>query len=143
MSFGWSASDLVAAADFLRKLAKSLHEIDGAPKDFREASSFLNSLSIVLRPLETFVPLESKPVYKSEIEREVKAIRNPVDKFISDVSKLQEDLGTIKEGRFRHLNNIPSKLKWHFSISAKALDLKETIDRHLRIIDTLMQQLTV
>jgi hypothetical protein len=143
MSFGWSVGDIVAAAEFIIKVARALDEVDGAAKEFRDSSAFLKSLNAALRPLEAFTVLDTRPEYKADIEHEVKAIKAPVEKFISDVKDLEKSLGVVKEGRFRHLQNIPSKLKWHFSTSKKALTLQKEVDMHLRIIDTLMQRLTV
>lgn len=36
-----------------------------------------------------------------------------------------------------------SKLEWHYFTSKKAMALQKEIEGHLRIIDTLMQRLTV
>jgi hypothetical protein len=143
MSFGWSAGDILAAAEFVLEVARALDEVDGAAKEFRTASTFLRNLNAALTPLEAFGALDTRPVYKNDIEREVKAIKKPVETFIDDIKGLQKSLGVEKEGRFRHFQNIPSKLKWHFSTVKKALALQREVDLHLRIIDTLMQRLAV
>lgn len=143
MSFGWSAGDILAAAKFILEVARALDEVDGAAQEFRTASSFLKNLNSALTPLEAFTALDTRPAYKSDIEHEVKAIRIPVEAFINDVKSLQKSLSVVKEGKFRHLQNIPSKLKWHFSTSKKALALQKEVEMHLTIIDTLMQRLTV
>lgn len=143
MSFGWSAGDILAAARFLINVANALDDVDGAPKDFRDASSFLKKLNASLTPLEAFSALDSKPTYKAQIEAEAKAIKSLIDKFIVDVKDIQKALGIPKEGSFRHLQNIPSKLKWHFSTSKKALALEKQVDRHLKQLNSLMSQLTL
>lgn len=80
-----------------------------------------------------------------EVDGEVEAIKGPIEKFVNDksVRALQNNLGVAKEGQFRHLQNIRSKLKWHFSTSEKALALQKVVDMHLKIISTLLQRLTV
>jgi len=143
MSFGWSAGDIVAAATFILEIARALDEASGSAKEFREASSFLHNLNAALKPLETLTALDSRPIYKSEIDREVRLIRTPVEAFIKDVKDLQSSLGTVNEGRFGSLKGIGGKLRWHFSTSKKALALQKEVEKHLRIIDTLMQRLTV
>lgn len=142
MSFGWSAGDIIAAGTFVFQVAQALDDVDGAAKEFRDASSFLHQLISALKPLETFAALESRPAYKSDIEREVRLIRKPVESFINDedVKNLQKNLGVARDSRFR---NVHSKLRWHFSTSKKALALQKEVDMHLRVIDTLMQRLTV
>jgi hypothetical protein len=48
MSFGWSAGDILAAAEFVLEVTRALDEVDGAAKDFRTASSFLKNLNSAL-----------------------------------------------------------------------------------------------
>jgi hypothetical protein len=145
MAFGWSAGDILSAINFIIQVASALDEVDGAPKEFRDASSFLKQLNSALTPLRTFTALETKPAYKIEITQQVEAIKGPIEKFVNDksVRALQNNLGVAKEGQFRHLQNIRSKLKWHFSTSEKALALQKVVDMHLKIISTLLQRLTV
>jgi hypothetical protein len=59
------------------------------------------------------------------------------------VKGMQKSMGVEKTGYFRHFKNIPSKLKWQFFTSDKALALQTKVEQHLKIIDTLMQRLTV
>jgi hypothetical protein len=143
MAFGWSAGDILTAINFIFEIAQALDEVDGAAKEFRDASTFLKDLKSALVPLQTFTALDTKPEYKKEIEQQVLEIKIPVERFIHDVRDLQEDLGVVREGHFRHLQNIPSKFKWHFRVSKKAVELQNKVERHLKIIETLMQRLTV
>ncbi|KAH8602957.1 hypothetical protein B0O99DRAFT_679938 [Bisporella sp. PMI_857] len=143
MSFGWSVGDLLAAAEFIVEVAKALDEVDGAGKEFREAVAFLRRLNTALWPPGSLKQLDSRPAFKIAIENEVTALRGPVESFINDVQGFQETLGTIKQGHFRHFQNVPSKLKWHFSTSKKALALKNEVDGRLAIIDTITQRLIV
>jgi hypothetical protein len=143
MAFGWSAGDIFNAIKFMVDVAKALDEVDGAPKKFREASSFLTNLNSTLRPLQTFTALDTKPAYKKDVEAQVEAIKGPVERFIGEVKGLQDTIGVPKEGHFRRFQNIPSKLKWHFFTADKALALQEVVEHHLMIIHTLMQRLTL
>ena len=143
MAFGWSAGDILTVINFIFEIAQALDDVDGAAKEFRDASTFLKDLKSALVPLQTFTALDTKPVYKHEIEQQVLEIKIPVEKFIYDVRDLQKDLGVVSEGHFRHLQNIPSKFKWHFRVSKKAVELQNMVERHLKIIETLMQRLTV
>jgi hypothetical protein len=102
-------------------------------------------LNTTLKPLQTFTALDTKPTYKKEIENQAEAIRTPIETFINDddVKALQKSLGVVKTGHFRTFRDVKSKLKWHLSNSEKALNLQKVAERHMRIIDNLMHQLTV
>ena len=146
MAFGWSAGDILAALKFVVDVAQALDDVNGAPKEFRQASSFLRNLDKALAPLRTFTALEAKPEYKADIESEVQAIRTPIEAFMKDVEGMAKrfgDAGVSKTGRFRILKNVGSKLEWHYSTSKKAIGLQKEVEEHLRIIDTLMQRLTL
>lgn len=145
MAFGWSAGDILSAINLIIKIANALDEVSGSSKEFREASSFLRDLNSALTPLQTFTALDTRPAYKTEIQQQVEAIRRPIETFINDkdVKELQKDLGVVNESRFKHVQNVKSKLKWHFLVSDKALALQKDVERHLKVIDTLMQRLTV
>lgn len=143
MSFGWSIGDLVAAIQLIVKVANALDEVGGAAKDYRDAGAFLRDLGTTLTALQTITSLDARSAYKTDIGRLVESIRPPVDEFVREVQPFEAQLGTVKDGRFRHLQSIPSKLKWHFSLSKKALALQERVGRYLTMINTLMQRLTV
>jgi hypothetical protein len=123
--------------------------VNGAPKEFHQASSFLRNLDKALVPLRRFTALEAKPEYKTDIEAEVDAIKVPIEAFMKDVEGMAKRLGdgSTSSGtgskRFRFLRNVGSKLEWHYATSKKAMALQKVIEGHLRIIDMLMQRLMV
>jgi hypothetical protein len=127
MAFGWSVGDILSAINFIIEIANGLDEVDGAAKQFREASVFLGDLNTTLKPLQTFTVLDTKPTYKKEIENQVEAIRTPIETFINDddVKALQKSLGVVKTGHFRTFRDVKNKLKWQFSTSEKALNLQK------------------
>jgi rubrerythrin len=127
MAFGWSAGDILSAINFIIEIANALDEVDGAAKQFREASVFLRDLNTTLKPLQTFTVLDTKPTYKKEIENQVEAIRTPIETFINDddVKALQKSLGVVNTGHFRTFRDVKNKLKWQFSTSEKALNLQK------------------
>ena len=149
MAFGWSAGDILAAIKFIIDVAQALDDVNGSQKEFRQASRFLRNLDKALVPLRTFTALEARPEYKADIESEVQAIRVPIEGFMKDVEGMAKRLGegSASSGsgskRFRFLRNVGSKLEWHYSTSKKAMALQKEIESHLRIIDMLMQRLTV
>lgn len=145
MAFGWSAGDILAAMNFVITVAKALDDVSGAAQEFREASAFLRDLHAELTPLQKFTALDAEPAYKKEIECQVQAIKVPIERFINDagVVNMQKSLGVIKEGHLKHFTNVKSKLTWHYSTAEKANALQKVVAQHLRIINMLMQRLTV
>lgn len=68
MSFGWSASDIVAALQLLHKVVVALKDTDGASSDYQDVSSFLNVLSVTLQHLKALqaAPLDPDPAQNLE-----------------------------------------------------------------------------
>jgi hypothetical protein len=116
MAFGWLADDILSAINLIIEIANALDEVSGSAKEFREASSFLRDLNLALGPLQTFTALDTKPVYKTELQQQAEAIMKPIGTFTNDkdVKELQKNLGVVNESRFRYVQNVKSKLKWYF-----------------------------
>jgi hypothetical protein len=52
------------------------------------------------------------------------------------MKELQKNLAVVNESRrFRHVQNVKSKLKWYFQLSDKALALQKYVEWNLRVID--------
>jgi hypothetical protein len=160
MAFGWSAGDIFTAIKFIIDVASALDDISGARKEFRQSATFLRNLDKSLSPLRTFTALDAQPEYKADIEEEVDAIRRPIETFMTDVEGMAKKLGTglgpgaagssggVDKGggrfsAFKAFSHVGSKLEWHYFTSKKAMALQKDIEGHLRIIDTLMQRLTM
>ncbi|KAH7126128.1 hypothetical protein EDB81DRAFT_860734 [Dactylonectria macrodidyma] len=141
MSFGWSAGDIAAAITLVYNIVKALDDYDGASDDYREAMAFMRDLSRTLEPLQAFTAWKAYPEYGEQISKQVEYIRDPINKFRDEVLRLEPSLGEkSRKGYHRH---VPQKLKWHILKSGKALRLKKQIASHIRVIDTLMQRLTL
>lgn len=141
MSFGWSAGDIAAAITLAYNLIQALDTVDGAASDYREATFFLQHLLRTLEPLQAFTASNAAPVYGKGIGEQVGYIKEPVEKFLAKVLKYEPSLGAkAKEGHHRH---VFKKLQWHVVVSKKVLVLRSKIESHMRIIDTLMQRLTL
>lgn len=144
MAFGWSAGDILTAINFILDVASALDDISGAGNDYRNTTSFLEDLSEhALAPLLTCPALEAYPEYKASINKQVNAIKEPVEKFIGKVKGLEKDLGVPHKGRVRFFKGWKGKLKWHFFTAKQAETLKGEIEPHIRIIDQLMARLPV
>ncbi|KAI0469254.1 hypothetical protein F4859DRAFT_516194 [Xylaria cf. heliscus] len=141
MSFGWSAGDIATAITVVYNLIQALDSCDGATGDYRETVSFLQDLKRTLEPLQTFTAWNAYPAYGREIGEHVGHIKRPVEQFLSAVWKYEPSLGSrAQDGHHRH---VVRKLQWHIFMSKKVLGLKKKIESRMRIIDTLMQRLTL
>lgn len=141
MSFGWSAGDIATAIKTTYSLYRALDSCDGAASEYREAVFFLKDLIRTLEPLRTFADLRAYPIYAKDIEDQVVLIKEPVDDFLQSVLRYEPSLGAMAKSG--HHRNLLPKLKWHFSISKKALALRDKVQSHIRNLDFLMQRLTL
>jgi hypothetical protein len=141
MSFGWSAGDIIAALALAYNLIEALDSANGAARDYREAVGFLRDLRRTLDPLETFTAWHAYPTYGSEIREQVSNIKEPLEDFLKEVLKYEPTLGVkANEGHSRHVFR---KLQWYVFMEKKVLGLKKKIESHMRVIDTLLQRLTL
>jgi len=121
-------------------LIQALDSCDGAAADSREAISFLRNLRRTLGPLKTFAAWNEYPEYGQDIGEQVAHIKEHVENFLATMLEFEPSLGNAKKGRHRH---VPRKLQWRVLVSKKVLVLKKKIESRLRVIDTLIQRLTL
>jgi hypothetical protein len=141
MSFGWSAGDIAVAVRIVYNVYDALDSCNGATKEYRETVSFAKELTRTLEPLKTFTAWKVRPTYEKEIQEQVEFIKGPIQEFLETITKYEPSLGhKAKGGRHR---NIIAKMDWHMFTSKKVLALKQNIKHHMRILDTLMQRLTL
>jgi hypothetical protein len=125
----------------LFNLVKALDSADGAADNYRESVGFLQDLVRTIGGLSTLTALKAYPAYGGEITQQVAFIRDPVEEFVKAVKKSEPSLGkTAACGHHRH---VWKKLQWYVVKEKKVLALKGKIERHMRIIDTLIQRLTL
>lgn len=141
MSFGWSAGDIAAAIKLAHSVYEALDSCRGAAREYREAASFLKEITHTLEPLKSFAAWGAYPVYGKEISDRVVFIKEPVENLLREIDKLEPTLGLAsKTGHHRH---VFPKLKWRFFISKRVLELRAQIQSHMRVLDTLLQRLTL
>jgi len=141
MSFGYSAGDIASALTLIYNIIEALDSIDGAASDYREAVGFLQALKRTLHPLQSYTSWHAYPNYGEQIKEQVVQIKGPLERFLKEVVKFEPSLGTkAKEGYHRH---VLKKLQWHVFVSKKVLELRKKIKSHMRVIDTLLQRLTL
>ncbi|KAH7348387.1 hypothetical protein BKA65DRAFT_550458 [Rhexocercosporidium sp. MPI-PUGE-AT-0058] len=141
MSFGWSTGDVASAIKITYNLIQALDSIDGSASDYREAVAFLRDLKRTLEPLQTYTAWNAYPVYGNDIKEQVECIREPVEQFLASLLKYEPSLrDNARKGHHRH---VLRKLQWYMLMSKKVLGLRKKIESHMRVLDTLMQRLTL
>jgi hypothetical protein len=138
MSFGWSAGDVVQVIQALHGLINALNSANGAAHDYREAASFLHNLTNTLAPLQRCDAMKANTEIVISICEQVKAFKDPVDDFLGGLAKYEKSLGHAATKS--HFRNVPRKLQWYYSTSNQVKALQGKIERHMRILDTLFQQ---
>jgi hypothetical protein len=141
MSFGWSAGDIATAVKLIYSLIQALNSCDGAASDYREAVGFLRDLNRTLDPLQSFAAWRAYPSYAKDIEEQVAQIREPVESFLKAVTKFEPSLRQYASSAYHR--DVFKKLHWHILASKKVLALRKRVESHMRIIDTLVQRLTL
>lgn len=141
MSFGWSAGDIAKAITLIVKLIQALDDAEGSAGDYRKAVSFLRDLTQSLDPLVNFPAWDAYPTYGQSIAKQVEHIKEPVKQFLEAVLKYEPSLGLgAAEGRHR---NVLRKVQWYLFMNKKVLKLRDSIDSHMRIIDSELKHLTL
>jgi hypothetical protein len=144
MSFGWSAGDIATAIAVIYNLIQALDDANGAVKDYREAVAFLDGLRRVLEPLQTFSDWGAYPAHGRDIGQQVNLIKLPIKEFLDTILKYEPSLGEdARRSWQRRLPTTLRKLQWHIFMTKKVLSLRAKIESHMRILDSLMQRLTL
>ncbi|PMD49113.1 uncharacterized protein K444DRAFT_301242 [Hyaloscypha bicolor E] len=141
MSFGWSAGGIATAVKLIYSLIQALNSCDGAASDYREAVGFLRDLNRTLDPLQSFAAWRAYPSYAKDIEEQVAQVREPVESFLKAVTKFEPSLRQYASSAYHR--DVFKKLHWHILVSKKVLALRKRVESHMRIIDTLVQRLTL
>jgi len=144
MSFGWSAGDIATAIALTYNLIQALDDTHGAANDYREAVAFLGDLKRILEPLHAFTAWSAYPTYAKEIRTQVTYIKQPIEEFLAAILKYEPSLGDNARRCWRKgLPTALRKLQWYIFMSKKVLALRGKIESHMRVLDSLMQRLTL
>jgi hypothetical protein len=141
MSFGWSVGDIAAVVTLAYNLIEALDSCAGAASDYRKDVAFLRDLKQTLDPLQTFTAWNTYPTYGKQIEEQAAQIKGPIESFLKDVLKFEPSLGA--KAKVGHHRYVLRKLEWYVVVSKRVLALRKEIEAHMRVMDTLMQRLTL
>jgi hypothetical protein len=139
MSFGWSASDIVAAIQLIHKVTTALKDTGGASSDFQDTATFLDILSSTLQHLKTLQTAALDPELAKNLERLCEQVREPISTFCEYIrSSFEGDLGH-NSTRLKFLTT-GRKIQWALSTAKKAKVLRERIGGTIIAISVILGQ---
>jgi hypothetical protein len=129
MSFGWSASDLLAALMVLNKIRVALKDSGGASSDYQEESGFLQLVSTTLETLNSLESVALDADAFNNLQQICQQIHGPLRPFLDKVNRDFEDkLGpqTVSKNQV-WFSRAPRMIQWALSTSKRVQQLKERI----------------
>jgi hypothetical protein len=139
MSFGWSASDIVAFLQLLNKAVVALKEIGGASSEYQHVINFLGLLTVTLQHLKAlqYAPLD--PDLSRNLEQHCTAVQGPLKSFFERIhTRFEKDLGGDKTRP--KILTAGSKLQWAFLTSKEVKALEGKIGGHIGAISLVLSQ---
>src|SRR6266702_3239936 len=140
MSFGWSASDIVAAFNLLNKIRIALKDAGGAISDYQEEVSFLQTITLTLTHLKALqeAPLDINLL--NNIRCHCDHIRGPLGTFLSDIQHSFETSLGAEASKLNKVLSSPKRIQWALSTSKNVKALREKIASPLSAILVAMSQ---
>ena len=118
-------------------MSSSVVELGEADSDPCTCSSHDSDNSLPL----IFTALNFYPTYGDDIKQQVEEVKLRIERFVAVVTAFEPSLGDhARIGRHRHISR---KLKWRFDDSKAVERLQREIGGHMRILDDLLQRLTL
>jgi hypothetical protein len=99
-AFGWSASDLVVAAQFVVKVAVALREVGGAASDYQESVDFLCAVELTLQNICKVRSLPRCDVHAAIVHEQAQSIGSALKIFIDDIEGFDKSLGAKRKRGF-------------------------------------------
>lgn len=140
-AFGWSASDLVVAAQFVVKVAVALRETGGAASDYQESIDFLCAVELTLQNICKVRSLPRCNVHATIVHEQAQSIGGALKIFIDDIEGFDTSLGTKRKRGFHH--GALRKVQWATFVSKKVTKLREKISLPIATINTNLGLITL
>jgi hypothetical protein len=140
-AFGWSASDLIVAAQFVVKVAVALREAGGAASDYQESVEFLSAVELTLQNICKIRSLPRCEAHTALVHEQAQSIGNALKVFIDDIEKFDKALGSARQRGFRH--GVLKKIQWATYVSKTVTKLREKISLPIATINTNLGLITL
>jgi hypothetical protein len=131
MSFGWSAGDIVAAANLVNRIIKSVGNVGGAQEHFQELETELLSLS---RALHEISVLTSEPGQIPEIVA-LKFVaclcEDALKRFYEKIKPFDATLSIGAESGIRKGKALPKMVRWELLVKKDIPELRSYLVAHI------------
>jgi hypothetical protein len=131
MSFGWSAGDIVAAANLVNRIIRSVGNVGGAQEHFQELETELLSLS---RALHEIYVLTSEPEQIPEIVA-LKFVaclcEDTLKRFYEKIKPFDATLSIGAESGIRKGKALPKMVRWELLVKKDIPELRSYLVAHV------------
>lgn len=141
MSFGWSASDVVATLNTLAKVGKAVKESGGAGSEYREAVTFLNSVSRTLNGIGDLLQANPNLRWEADLTEQGKILRSAIKAFEQKIEKYNKSLGV--DTQRQKARRIPREVQFALFLSDQVKELRTAITQPQLILDVFINLQTL
>lgn len=131
MSFGWSAGDIVAAANLVNRIIKSVGNVGGSQEHFQELETELLSLS---KALHEICVLTSEPGQIPEIVA-LKFVaclcEDTLKRFYEKIKPFDDTLSIGAESCTRKGKAVPKMVRWELLVKKDIPELRSYLVAHV------------
>jgi hypothetical protein len=113
MSFGWSAGDILAAANFCRIIGKALHDSKGSKSDFQSAAQYIDAVAKTLDGLVSTIRSNADLPWEAGIVEQVNILRTAITAFEEKIAKYEASLK--KDSKRKKWQTVPREIQFAFS----------------------------
>lgn len=140
MSFGWSASDVVAALKFLHRIGSALREAGGASSDYQNTITFLQTFSHTIQHLHAIQVTSLDPVIAQDLRDHCGQIKDPLQAFLEDAHKFESSLGRDVKSKRKILLGTGRKIQWAVVLKNKVKVLQDRVEIPMASISIILGQ---
>jgi hypothetical protein len=113
MSFGWSAGDILAAANFCRIVGKALHDSKGSKSDFQSAAQYIETVAKTLDGLVSTTRSNPDLSWETGLVEQVNILRTAITAFEDRIAKYEASLN--KNPTRKKWQTVPREIQFAFS----------------------------
>lgn len=133
MSFGWSASDVIAALQLLNQIRTALRDVGGASEQYRNEVAFLDSLTTTVGLLDTLQPFPLDRALALNLQQHCDLVRGPLNDFLADI-KRRFSARLDPKTPWWDVSSAPKKIRWASSTSTKVKELRANVSGSLHAV---------
>ena len=138
VTFELSVGDFVVVGGLIRKVSKALKDSGVATSEYQDVMTELESLSMILRHLETLRFTETvQASYANPIRRLGQNWQVPLEAFLERIESFKESLGVRSQRN--NLGNTPRRVQWAMFLEAEVPKLRAAVAAKVLQLQLLLQ----